>query len=142
MRRYVLSLVSVFALGFMIGCGETTDPAANPESGSATASTDETSSEEGYVHAALLCGKCGEEKGTDSCCAEDAEKCACGMTKGSALCCKELGEDVAGKDICSGCGHAVEADEHHHCDEDCETCDKCGLHADAPACCKLDKEEG
>ncbi len=36
-----------------------------------------------------LCGKCGQVKGSDSCCKADAEKCgACGLVKGSPGCCK------------------------------------------------------
>ena len=33
------------------------------------------------------CGKCGEVKGSDTCCAEDAKKCdACGLNAGSPGC--------------------------------------------------------
>ena len=37
----------------------------------------------------ILCGKCGEEKGTKKCCAKDAVKCKkCGLNKGAPGCCK------------------------------------------------------
>jgi hypothetical protein len=36
-----------------------------------------------------LCDKCGDEKGTEQCCAVDAEKCdSCSKNKGSPGCCK------------------------------------------------------
>ena len=38
---------------------------------------------------ATICNGCGEEKGTENCCNEDAEKCEkCGKNKGSPGCCK------------------------------------------------------
>ena len=37
----------------------------------------------------VLCYKCGQIKGSDTCCAADAEKCSkCGLAKGSPGCCK------------------------------------------------------
>ena len=37
----------------------------------------------------ILCGKCGEVKGTKECCAKDAVKCKkCGLNKGAPGCCK------------------------------------------------------
>jgi len=37
----------------------------------------------------VLCGGCGQIKGSDVCCVEGAEKCAdCGLAKGSPGCCK------------------------------------------------------
>ena len=83
----------------------------------------------------ILCGSCGESKGTESCCA-DGKKCGnCGLSEGSSLCCIKLPESSVGKDICGDCGHI--AANVHKCDSDCDKCTKCGLHAGAPACCKL-----
>lgn len=37
----------------------------------------------------MLCGKCGQIKGTEQCCKADAETCSkCGLHKGSPGCCK------------------------------------------------------
>ncbi len=42
----------------------------------------------------ILCGKCGEVKGTKECCAKDAVKCKkCGLNKGAPGCCKMDGSD-------------------------------------------------
>ena len=91
------------------------------------------------ITAAVLCGSCGHEKGTDACCADDAEVCeGCSLHKGSELCCKELG-DAKGKDICKGCGDACE--DGHKCATDGEECSKCGLHKGSAACCKLGEKE-
>ena len=86
--------------------------------------------------AATLCGKCGTEKGSDDCCAADAEKCAsCGLTKGSILCCVELDPSVAGQDLCGKCGQVDGSDSC--CDENAEKCESCGLAKGSPLCCKL-----
>ena len=133
---YGLMLALMFAV-WTIGCApsdttESTDEVPAVETGEETA-------EAHPEHHTLLCGKCGHEKGTESCCAEGAETCEkCGLHAGSKLCCAELSEDAAGKDICSGCGHVAEG--HHHCDENCEKCESCGMHAGSPACCKLKAE--
>jgi YHS domain-containing protein len=43
---------------------------------------------------AKLCGKCGEVKGSEKCCAEGIEKCGkCGMHKGSPGCCPKPEEN-------------------------------------------------
>ena len=88
------------------------------------------------VALATLCGKCGEVKGSDNCCAAGAETCSgCGLHAGAPLRCAHLPEDAAGKDICQACGHVAE--EGHACDSDCEKCADCGMHKGAPACCKV-----
>lgn len=83
-----------------------------------------------------LCGACGEEKGSQTCCAEGAEVCTeCALHKGSPGCCKiEKGEDVT---LCSGCGEAKGSEAC--CAEGAEICD-CGFHKGSPAC-KLKKAE-
>jgi len=140
-------IVLALALICFVGCqkpaenggttgGSTTG--APDESGSdsnTTTSAVEGSTDTMTVAATILCGKCGEAKGSAACCAADAEVCACGKHKGSALCCVELSADAAGKDICKSCGHVAEAD--HTCDASCEKCAECGLHKGSPACCKL-----
>lgn len=73
----------------------------------------------GDVVKILVCGKCGQVKGTDLCCRADALKCEkCELTKGSVGCCKlpEKGKDA-------------------------ELCIKCGQIKGADTCCKLPKEE-
>ena len=119
-----------------VGCNppaEKTEGAKDSNATTSAAPEADASTETKSV--AVYCGKCGEEKGSDKCCA-DGEKCdKCGLHKGTALCCKHLPEDVAGKDICSGCGQV--ADSAHKCDPSAEKCDKCGLDKGSPACCKL-----
>jgi YHS domain-containing protein len=59
----------------------------------------------------VVCGKCGEMKGSEECCREGAKKCPeCGLIKGSPGCCKLPGK---GKDavICGGCGKIEGSDE-------------------------------
>jgi hypothetical protein len=88
----------------------------------------------------VYCGKCGELKGTDSCCAADAATCAsCDLHKGSALCCKVDGE-LAGKDVCGKCG--LEAGSADCCKTDAEQCPNCHLAASSPLCCKLHSLDG
>ena len=134
---YSLLLASIIAL-VAFGCApsDTTDTATDTPAADSSDSTAEADHDD---HATLLCGTCGHEKGSDSCCADGAETCECGKHKGSELCCVELSEDAAGKDICTGCGVAVGADEHHHCDATAEKCEKCGLNAGSTGCCKLNK---
>ena len=115
----------------LVGC----QPADDAGDGNTTTAASNSSATETVEVATILCGQCGEEKGSATCCAQTAETCECGMHKGSALCCVELPADAAGKDICSQCGHVAEAG--HTCDGDCEKCAECGLHAGSPACCKL-----
>lgn len=84
-----------------------------------------------------LCGGCGECKGSESCCSEDAAKCAgCGLNEGSELCCVVHGSDAEGKDMCTGCGEVAGTEEC--CSEDAEKCGECGMNAGAPLCCKIE----
>ncbi len=85
---------------------------------------------------ATLCGKCGQMKGTEACCAEGAETCAgCSLHKGAPGCCKiEAGTDAT---LCAGCGQVKGSESC--CAEGAETCAACGLHQGAPGCCKLKK---
>lgn len=78
-----------------------------------------------------LCGDCGQIKGAEACCADDAETCSgCDLAKGSPGCCKmEKGEDVA---LCA-CGEIKGSDGC--CAEDAVKCDGCGKTKGSPACC-------
>ena len=127
------------ALFLATGCGapagsgtEEKKPDANTTGAAGSKASGNTSTQP--VSATILCGKCGEQKGTEKCC-HDAETCACGKHKGSPLCCKQLPEDAAGKDICGGCGQIAASD--HQCDPSATKCVKCGLDQGSPACCKL-----
>jgi hypothetical protein len=81
----------------------------------------------------LLCGKCGEIKGTDKCCDPNAQKCECGLIHGSPGCCKiEKGDDVK---LCTHCGQIKGTD--NCCAKDAKSCSSCGLHKGSPGCCKI-----
>ena len=123
-------LAFTLALVVTLGCD-------NPETTTPTAlSTDSaTTPAQSKV---ILCGMCGEETGSDSCCADGAEKCdSCGLHKGTALCCK-VPEDMKGKDMCMSCGNAAGSEQC--CAEGAEECGKCGLHKGSALCCKIEAE--
>jgi hypothetical protein len=83
----------------------------------------------------MLCGKCGQIKGTEECCMKDAVKCkTCGMTKGSPGCCRlpEAGKDA---ELCTNCGEIRGSADC--CDKDMQQCKKCGLAKDSPGCCRI-----
>ena len=84
----------------------------------------------------VLCGKCGQIKGTSECCAKDGKKCGkCGLAKGAPGCCKiEKGKDAT---LCSGCGQVKGSEEC--CAKEAAKCKKCGLHKGSPGCCKTKK---
>jgi hypothetical protein len=65
----------------------------------------------------VLCGKCGEIKGTEACCSKDAAKCkGCGLIKGSPGCCRiEKGKDV---ELCGKCN---EIKSSAACGEECKS---------------------
>ena len=72
----LLALVAVVSLG----CSKATPPVAT------TAPAEVT--KVNYAPASL-CGKCGEIKGTEACCAEGADVCSkCNLHKGAPGCCK------------------------------------------------------
>jgi len=88
----------------------------------------------------MLCGKCGQLKGTEECCMKDAVTCKdCGMAKGSPGCCNmpEVGKDEAGKDVelCSKCGEIKGSDDC--CAKEMLQCKKCGLAEGSPGCCNI-----
>ena len=81
----------------------------------------------------VLCGMCGEVKGSDGCCSEDADACeGCGLIKGSPGCCKMTkGTDAK---LCPKCGEIGGSEAC--CNADAERCDKCNLIKGSPGCCK------
>lgn len=86
-----------------------------------------------------ICGACGDEKGCETCCSENAESCdACGKNAGSALCCVEVDEAAVGKDLCGKCGHVAGAESC--CAEGAAQCE-CGMAKGSPLCCKLEKSD-
>lgn len=82
----------------------------------------------------VLCGKCGELKGSELCCKADMKLCEqCGLHLDSPGCCKiKKGDDVV---LCSKCGE-IKGSENC-CKEGIELCPKCKLHKDSPGCCHL-----
>jgi hypothetical protein len=85
--------------------------------------------------AAKYCGKCGQAKGSESCCAKDAVVCdKCEFAKGSPLCCK-VAKNADGKDFCGKCGQV--AGSEVCCAKDAVVCTKCNLAKGSPLCCKL-----
>ena len=95
------SLVTIVVVMTLVGCGG----GASSGDGNTTA---DAATETATV--AVFCGKCGAEKGNESCCAADGAVCeSCGLHKGTKLCCAALADEAKGKDICSGCGQVAEA---------------------------------
>lgn len=80
----------------------------------------------------ILCGHCGHVKGSEACCAKDAEVCGCGAHKGSPGCCliKKAGKDVI---LCGNCGQAKGSD--FCCDDKAKKCKSCGRAKGSPGCC-------
>ncbi|MBW8014736.1 MAG: hypothetical protein FVQ82_00995 [Planctomycetes bacterium] len=84
-----------------------------------------------------LCIKCGQIKGTDSCCKPDQAKCTgCGLAKGSPGCCN-IPKDATAAALCTKCGQLKGSDSC--CKPGAVKCDKCGLAKGSPGCCKLPK---
>jgi hypothetical protein len=80
----------------------------------------------------VLCGHCGEVKGSTNCCKEDAQKCGnCKLQKGSPGCCAmEKGKDVT---LCSHCGEIAGGEKCCKM-EGREKCSQCGLFKGSPGC--------
>lgn len=133
---YVRFAMLALTLILATGCNQSAEQSGGAgDSNATTGATSDAGSATETKTVAIYCGKCGEEKGTAKCC-QDAETCSkCGLHTGTALCCKHLPSEVAGKDICGGCGQVAEGE--HACDPNAEKCDKCGLDKGAAACCKL-----
>jgi len=120
----VFSLILVLTALVAAGC--------NRSSTEETPSLDVTQA----VHDIVLCGDCGQVKGTDLCCADGAEVCEkCGLQSGAPGCCKiEQGTNVT---LCSSCGQIKGTDVC--CLEGATVCADCGWHKGSPACCKIEK---
>ena len=117
--------VAAMAMFSMTGCGgESSSPVGTSAAGAAEVDATVT-----------ICGGCGQEKGSDSCCAEGAEKCSeCSLAKGSPGCCKlTSGED---SELCRKCGQVAGGDGC--CKDGAEKCDDCGLTKGSPGCCKIE----
>jgi len=123
MKSFLGFALVALATVIMVGC-------TSPEE---TANTGTTATAESPL-TADLCGKCGDAKGSETCC--QGETCDCGMQKGTALCC--TGVKPADVTYCKGCG--FEKDSEKCCSEENEAC-SCGLAKGSPLCCKLNKED-
>jgi len=130
--NFLLLVAAVTSLA-IVGCGGTS---TGPDTKSDMSSENLTNV---AYESATLCGKCGEMKGSETCCAEGAEVCSeCDLHKGSTGCCKmKAGDDAT---LCGSCGEIKGTEAC--CAEGAETCSKCSLHKGAPGCCKLEKVEG
>ena len=83
-----------------------------------------------------LCAKCGQVKGSDTCCAPDAQKCTgCGLAKGSTACCQGVDFSKGDVTLCAKCGETKGSDKC--CKPDAEKCPKCGLAKGSVGCCKI-----
>ena len=117
------------------GCSETPDHSHNHDTSQPHHSHDGDLSKD-HSHESmeeiLLCGKCGQVKGTEICCKKDAVKCGCGAVKGSPACCKV---EITGTDIhlCDHCGQVKVSDSC--CKSDVEKCPKCKMAKGSPGCC-------
>ena len=132
--KKLLALVPAFALmaALMVGCGGGDDTS---DSGDGE-STSQNSTEAVEFTNASYCA-CGNEKGSESCCAEDAEECAdCDFAKGSDPCCTGVEKAEAG--FCA-CGN--EKGSENCCAEAATKCTDCGFATGSTLCCKLSTEE-
>ncbi|MCA9196915.1 MAG: hypothetical protein KDA87_05225 [Planctomycetales bacterium] len=121
--KNVVALLAMLGFAVFAGC----NPPAE-SGGDANTTTAEVS-----ATSTILCGTCGEVKGSDACCDDSVASCDCGFHKGSALCCKHVENN--GQDVCADCGQTV--DGAHTCSTDAEKCAECGLVKDSAGCCKL-----
>ncbi len=138
MKKISLVMLAIVAVAAW-GCGQ-----AEEGGKAADTNTDEVAQgEHGHPHGegeehAVLCGGCGQAKGSDECCAEGAEKCSeCELHKGSPLCCVKIPEDMKGKDFCK-CGWSK--GHENCCAEDVESCGDCGKQKGSPLCCQIKKD--
>lgn len=123
MKRRVIGLVSILAICAWGCASKQQTQVAHTLDG------------EGLSQEVTYCGKCGQVKGTDQCCTENAEVCTkCSLHKGSPLCCT-VNNDAAGKDLCGKCGQITGSESC--CAKDAEVCEHCKLHKGSTLCCKL-----
>ncbi len=118
----LLSTFAVIGLGLYVGGCSKDSP-----TGSAKAATTE------------LCVKCGQIKGSETCCKPDAAKCdKCSLAKGAPGCCV-IPKDAKKIELCNKCGQI--AGGAKCCAPNAAKCASCGLAKGAPGCCKLPKSE-
>jgi len=118
--------ISVFSLlaAIVVSCGgDNTASACNAKHGE---KRNQCKVQSDTCPAQKVCIKCGEIKGSDTCCkSEGREKCTkCGLFKGSVGCCQipKGAEEVF---YCKKCSKVVTADEMKKmCKEKCENCEK------------------
>lgn len=135
-RLFSLTVAIAFVSIMAWGCTKPTSSPAPSSNASAQADHEGHDLDTTTLAVSAYCGKCGEVKGSDACCAEGAESCdKCGLHKGSTLCCVTLDEAAVGKDLCALCGQI--AGSETCCDQDAEKCPDCGLAKGSPLCCKL-----
>jgi len=115
-----LAIVLAFGLVSITGCEKTDDGEVTVNE--APASVD-------------LCVKCGQVKGSESCCKPDAVKCdKCGLAKGSPGCCA-IPKDAESASLCKKCGQLTGSETC--CKPDAEKCPKCELAKGSPGWCKI-----
>lgn len=85
----------------------------------------------------VVCTKCGELRGSKSCCSPDAAKCGkCGLNKDSIGCCRDLKALGGDKEVvlCHKCGEFMGTKAC--CKPGAKKCGGCGLTKGSPGCCK------
>jgi len=127
-RMVAVSLVLMAASVTSLGCGACGGACAAP------AKKQVEHPKEATAPALVLCGKCGQLKGSGECCAKDAVKCkGCGLAKGSPGCCKVTkGKDAT---LCAKCGEIKGS--KICCAKDAVKSKECGLAKGSPGCCKI-----
>ncbi len=118
-RKKCLGIVVVIALvgGFLVGYG-------CKKSGEVKAA--------GTVD---LCTKCGQIKGSESCCKPNQATCSmCSLVKGSPGCCN-IPKGAKTAAICTKCGQ-IKGNELC-CKPNQTTCPKCTLVKGSPGCCNI-----
>ena len=96
-------------------------------------------SDEARADSVALCMKCGQIRGTMSCCKPNQPICtSCGFVKGSPACCN-IPKGTLQAAICAKCGQIK--DTELCCKPDQPLCAMCGLVQDSPGCCKIPKKQ-
>ena len=97
--------------------------------------TKETPELKEVVDVIVLCGQCGQIKGSGVCCVKDAKVCGYGTHSGSSACCKIslTGEDAV---LCNHCGQ-VKGSGDVCCVDEAEKCPKCKKVLDSPGFCVI-----
>ena len=124
LKKYILIVMMGLALAsvtiYVNGCKKSTEEVSNDKSDSIA-----------------LCVKCGQIKGSASCCKPNQTKCGgCGLTKGSPGCCK-IPKGATTAKLCGHCGQ-IKGSELC-CKPNQAKCSKCDLVKGSPGCCKIAK---